>query len=105
MKKRGNATFACTCAAQELYKSVIACGVVMQAGSIANKLANVFSRIQRHSCSGIPLADRPLIGIPRLTLDVTPRLAATRRPPQRPIRPARSTQADRSEIPIKRHRL
>jgi hypothetical protein len=42
MKKRGNETFARALNAQKLYKSVIACGVVMQARSIAQKLATVF---------------------------------------------------------------
>jgi hypothetical protein len=42
MKKRGNETFARTLNAQKLYKSVIACGVVMQARSVAQKFATVF---------------------------------------------------------------
>ena len=42
MKKRGNETFARALNAQKLYKSVIACGVVMQARTVAQKLATVF---------------------------------------------------------------
>jgi hypothetical protein len=55
MKKRGNETFARALNAQKLFNSVIACGVVMQARSIAQKLATVFQA----EYEGIPVLARP----------------------------------------------